>query len=165
MTQNIKLLYLDKNKINILEYITEIDITKDYDISRLYYVEDHINQDSLYNLLKNTISMEDIVLNFDIIDYELNHFTSSATCNISKIDDQSEILIKQRMIDLLNDRFFIECNILFKTIVDFETSISEFEIKRNDFLIKKAFLIKTIQESQNILETISNSKVNLFSLK
>ena len=163
MTQNVKLLYLDQNKINILEYISEIDVTKDYDISRLYYVENDINPDSLYDLLKNKINM-DGVSKFDST-YVLNHSTFSATCKISKVDDQSEILIKQRMINFLNDRFPIECDILFKTIVDSETSISEFEIKRNEFFVKKESLIKTIQESQNILETISTSQVDLFSFK
>ena len=162
MTQNVKLLYLDENK-NILEYISEMDVTKDYDISRLYYVENGINPDALYDLLKTKINM-DGVSKFDNT-YVLNHSTFSATAKISKVDDQSEILIKQRMINLLNDRFPIECNILFKTIVDSETSISEFEIKRNSFLVKKASLIKTIQESQNILETISTSEIDLFSLK
>ena len=162
MTQIIKLLYLDENK-NILEYISEIDVTKDYDISRLYYVENDINSDSLYDLLKNKINM-DGVSKFDST-YVLNHSTFSATCKMSKVDDQSEILIKQRMINFLNDRFPIECSILFKTIVDSETSISEFEDKRNVFLTKKTSLIKTIQESQNILETISTSEIDLFSLK
>lgn len=162
MTQNVKLLYLDENK-NILEYISEIDITKDYDISRLYYVENDINPDSFYDLLKNKINM-DGVSKFDCT-YVLNHSTFSATRKISKIDDQSEILIKQRMINFLNDRFPIECSILFETIVDSETSISEFEDKRNIFLTKKTSLIKIIQESQNILETISTSKIDLFSLK
>ena len=162
MTQNVKLLYLDENK-NILEYISEIDVTKDYDISRLYYVENDINPDSLYDLLKNKINM-DGVSKFDST-YVLNHSTFSATCKISKVDDQSEILIKQRMTNYLNDRFFVECSILFETIVDSETSISEFENKRNDFLTKKASLIKIIEESQNILETISTSEIDLFSLK
>ena len=162
MTQNVKLLYLDENK-NILEYISEIDVTKDYDISRLYYVENDINPDSLYDLLKNKINM-DGVSKFDST-YVLNHSTFSATRKMSKVDDQSEILIKQRMINFLNDRFFVECSILFETIVDSETSISEFENKRNDFLTKKASLIKIIEESQNILETISTSEIDLFSLK
>ena len=162
MTQIVKLLYLDENK-NILEYISEIDVTKDYDISRLYYVENDITPDSLYDLLKNKINM-DGVSKFDST-YVLNHSTFSATCKILKIDDQSEILIKRGMINFLNDRFPIECSILFKTIVDSNTSISEFEIKRNVFLVKKASLIKTIQESQNILETISTSQVDLFSFK
>ena len=162
MTQIVKLLYLDENK-NILEYISEIDVTKDYDISRLYYVENDINPDSLYDLLKNKINM-DGVSKFDST-YVLNHSTFSATCKISKVDDQSEILIKQRMTNYLNDRFPIECSILFKTIVDSETSISEFEDKRNTFLTKKTSLIKTIQESQNILETIYTSEIDLFSLK
>ena len=162
MTQIVKLLYLDENK-NILEYISEIDVTKDYDISRLYYVENDINPDSLYDLLKNKINM-DGVSKFDCT-YVLNHSTFSATCKISKLIDQSEILIKQRMINFLNDRFFVECSILFETIGDSETSISEFENKRNDFLTKKASLIKIIEESQNILETISTSQIDLFSLK
>jgi len=162
MTQIVKLLYLDENK-NILEYISEMDVTKDYDISRLYYVENEINPNLLYDLLKNKINM-DGVSKFDNT-YVLNHSTFSATGKISKVDDQSEILIKQRMINFLNDRFPIECSILFKTIVDSETSISEFEIKRNSFLVKKASLIKTIQESQNILETILTSEIDLFSLK
>ena len=162
MTQIVKLLYLDENK-NILEYISEIDVTKDYDISRLYYVENDINPDSLYDLLKNKINM-DGVSKFDST-YVLNHSTFSATRKMSKVDDQSEILIKQRMINFLNDRFFVECSILFETIVDSETSISEFENKRNDFLTKKASLIKIIEESQNILETISTSEIDLFSLK
>ena len=162
MTQIVKLLYLDENK-NILEYISEIDVTKDYDISRLYYVENDINPDSLYDLLKNKINM-DGVSKFDST-YVLNHSTFSATCKISKVDDQSEILIKQRMTNYLNDRFFVECSILFETIVDSETSISEFENKRNTFLTKKTSLIKTIQESQNILETIYTSEIDLFSLK
>ena len=162
MTQIVKLLYLDENK-NILEYISEIDVTKDYDISRLYYVENDINPDSLYDLLKNKINM-DGVSKFDST-YVLNHSTFSATCKISKVDDQSEILIKQRMTNYLNDRFFVECSILFETIVDSETSIFEFENKRNDFLTKKASLIKIIEESQNILETISTSEIDLFSLK
>lgn len=162
MTQIVKLLYLDENK-NILEYISEIDVTKDYDISRLYYVENDINPDSLYDLFKNKINM-DGVSKFDCT-YVLNHSTFSATCKMSKVDDQSEILIKQRMTNYLNDRFFVECSILFETIVDSETSISEFENKRNDFLTKKASLIKIIEESQNILETISTSEIDLFSLK
>ena len=162
MTQIVKLLYLDENK-NILEYISEIDVTKDYDVSRLYYVENDINPDSLYDLLKNKINM-DGVSKFDST-YVLNHSTFSATCKISKVDDQSEILIKQRMTNYLNDRFPIECSILFETIVDSETSISEFEDKRNTFLTKKTSLIKTIQESQNILETILTSEIDLFSLK
>ena len=162
MTQIVKLLYLDENK-NILEYISEIDVKKDYDISRLYYVEEHVDPDSLYDSLKNKINM-DGVSKFDST-YVLNHSTFSATCKIFKVDDQSEILIKQRMIKYLDDRFPIECNILFETIVDSNTSISEFEIKRNAFLVKKASLIKIIQESQNIVETISISEIDLFSLK
>jgi len=162
MTRNVKLLYLDENK-NILEYISEIDVTKDYDISRLYYVENDIDPDALYDLLKNKINM-DGVSKFDKT-YVLNHSTFSSTCKMSKVNDQSEILIKQRMINFLNDRFPIECDILFKTIIDSGTSISEFENKRNDFLTKKASLIKIIEESQNILETISTSEIDLFSLK
>ena len=162
MTQIVKLLYLDENK-NILEYISEIDVTKDYDISRLYYVENDIDPDALYDLLKIKINM-DGVSEFDST-YVLNHSTFSSTCKMSKVDDQSEILIKQRMTNYLNDRFFVECNILFETIVDSGTSISEFENKRNDFLTKKASLIKIIEESQNILETISTSEIDLFSLK
>ena len=164
MTQNVKLLYLDENKINILEYISEIDVTKDYDISRLYYVENSIDIDEVYFSLKNKININDIP-KFNIVGYELNHSTCSATCKISKIDDQSEILVKQRMISFLNNRFFVECDILFKTIVDSGTSISEFENKRNDFLTKKTSLIKIIEESQNIAETISTSEIDLFSLK
>jgi hypothetical protein len=162
MTRNVKLLYLDENK-NILEYISEIDVTKDYDISRLYYVENDIDPDALYDLLKNKINM-DGVSKFNCT-YVLNHSTFSATRKISKVDDQSEILIKQRITNYLNDRFFVECNILFETIVDSGTSISEFENKRNTFLTKKTSLIKTIQESQNILETILTSEIDLFSLK
>ena len=141
----INLLYLDDAK-NIIEELENINVEKDYDFKRLYFVN---NLQPQLNDLESLTNISDFQMTYD-----LNHSEHSA--NIFYTTSESNILtIQSRLIEHINAISKDKIENLFRALKD-DNVLSVFLEKRELVIEKKEKLLKIFSECKTLLEILNN---------
>jgi len=147
----INLLYLDNND-KVIEEIEEIDVEKDYDLKKLYFVIDNFKDKVIY--LKAKLQMLSINVSDINRAYNLNHLEHSA--NIIYTTSESDFsLIRFGLIDHINLKCQNKIENLFHALKDDKT-LDEFLEKRTLVIEKKENTLKILNRCEMILDILDN---------
>ena len=149
----INLLYLDDAK-NIIEELENINVEKNYDFKRLYFVN---------NIQPQLIYLQSLTNTFDFqMTYNLNHSEHSAN-TIYTTSESNILLIQSRLIEYVNAISKDKIENLFRVLKD-DSVLSVFLEKRELVIEKKEQLLKKISECKTLLEILNNvqSLINPF---
>lgn len=141
----INLLYLDDNN-NIIEELENINVEKDYDLKRLYLVN---------NLELQLIYLQSLTNTFDFqMTYNLNHSDYSAN-TIYTTSESNILLIQSRLIEHINAISKDKIENLFRALKD-DSVLSVFLEKRELVIEKKEQLLKIFSECKTLFEILNN---------
>ena len=141
----INLLYLDDNN-NIIEELENINVEKDYDLKRLYLVN---------NLEPQLIYLQSLTNTFDFqMTYNLNHSDYSAN-TIYTTSESNILLIQSRLIEYVNAISKDKIENIFRALKD-DSVLSVFLEKRELVIEKKEQLLKIFSECKTLLEILNN---------
>jgi hypothetical protein len=141
----INLLYLDDDN-NIIEELENINVEKDYDLKRLYLVN---------NLEPQLIYLQSLTNTFDFqMTYNLNHSDYSAN-TIYTTSESNILLIQSRLIELINAISKDKIENIFRALKD-DSVLSVFLEKRELVIEKKEKFLKIFSECKTLLEILNN---------
>lgn len=141
----INLVYLDDDN-NIIEELENINVEKDYDLKRLYFVN---------NIQPQLIYLQSLTNTFDFqMTYNLNHSEHSAN-TIYTTSESNILLIQSRLIELINAISKDKIENLFRALKD-DNVLSVFLEKRELVIEKKEKLLKIFSECKTLLEILNN---------
>lgn len=147
----INLLYLDNND-KVIEEIEEIDVEKDYDLNKLYFVVDNFKDKIGY--LKEKLQ----IISMDISDiyreYNLNHLEHSAN-TIYTISKSKFLLMQSGLVEHINLKCKNKIENLFYALKDDKT-LEEFLEKRTLVIEKKENTLKILNECRTVLDILND---------
>ena len=152
----INLLYLDDDN-NVIEELENINIEKDYDLKKLYFVV--VNN----NLQSQLICLQSLTNTFDFqMTYNLNHSDYSAN-TIYTTSESNILLIQSRLIEYVNAISKDKIENIFRALKD-DSVLSVFLEKRELVIEKKEKFLKIFSECKALLEILNNvqSLINPF---
>lgn len=145
-----RLLYLDDD-YNIIEEIQEINFQKDYNLDKLYFVNNsHLESVFLQSAFLQSITN---ILNFQKT-YKLNHLDHSVDV-IYTTSESNVLLIQSKLIEHINIISKNKLENLFYELKD-DNVLSVFLEKRELVIEKKEKLLKTFGEYKTLSEILNN---------